>query len=351
MGVVLAGFAAVVALWWTYFDLNGAVQPRRGWWAFIFAYGHVPLWIALTAFGAGVKLAIKHAEEVAHDPGSRWALAGGAALFFLSVAFFHLASSRREPPLISVLRIVVVVAGLIVLAAAGTELPQTTVSVLVTVGITVGLMLEALSVREAERGALMRMVRPPERMAGLPARRGGAVRPLPACGTAVRKHRVPGGKRGTHWHAWIDGRDRALRQGRGSVVTELQAAFCAGAMLGPWQRVMRTVPDRKRGVRRLRVGGGVRNLMHRHFEACCARRCQQASVDHAREEREAPRHRGQPDGATQVAAINAQCVHVGSLCLRRLCVCALAHLRQINPMAARHRRKQGRESVARNVHA
>ena len=167
------GFAAVVGLWWTYFDLNGAVQPRRGWWAFVFAYGHVPLWIALTAFGAGTKLAIKHADEIAHDPGARWALAGGAALFFAAAVAFHVASSRREPPLISALR-VLVVAGLFVLAAAGGHLPQTTLSVLVLFAIGLGLLLEALSVREAERGALMRMVRPPERPAGLPARRGAA---------------------------------------------------------------------------------------------------------------------------------------------------------------------------------
>lgn len=172
--VGVAGFAAVVALWWTYFDLNGAVRPKRGWWAFVFAYGHVPLWIALTAFGAGVKLAIKHAEEIAHDPGSRWALAGGAALFFVALTFFHLASSRREPPLMSVLR-VGVVAALVGLAAGGGHLPQTTLSVLVTVGILVGLMIEALSVRDAERGALMRMVQPAARPAGLPPRRGQAV--------------------------------------------------------------------------------------------------------------------------------------------------------------------------------
>lgn len=166
-----AGFAAVIGLWWTYFDLNGAVQPKRGWWAFVFAYGHVPLWIALTAFGAGLKLAIKHAEEIAHDPGSRWALAGGAALFFLAATAFHVASSRREPPVISVLRLGVI-AGLVSLAAGGTHLPQTTLSVLVTVAIGLGLLLEALSVRDAERGALMRMVSPPQRPAGLPARRG-----------------------------------------------------------------------------------------------------------------------------------------------------------------------------------
>jgi low temperature requirement protein LtrA len=169
--VAVAGFASVVALWWTYFDLNGAVQPKRGWWAFVFAYGHVPLWIALTAFGAGVKLAIKHAEDVAHDPGSRWALVGGAALFFVAVTAFHIASSRREPGIVSGLR-VLVVAGLVAIAAAGSHLPQTTVSILVLFAIGIGLLLEALSVREAERGALMRMVSPPERPAGLPARGG-----------------------------------------------------------------------------------------------------------------------------------------------------------------------------------
>jgi low temperature requirement protein LtrA len=161
------GFACVVALWWTYFEMSGAVQPRRGWWAFVFAYGHVPLWMALTAFGAGVKLAIKHADEIAYDPGSRWALIGGAALFLVVLMAFHVASSRREPPLISVLRALLIV-GLLALAAGGGELPQVTLSVLVTVAVLVGLLLEALSVRESERGALSRLIQPAERPGGLP---------------------------------------------------------------------------------------------------------------------------------------------------------------------------------------
>ena len=66
-------------------------------------------------------------------------------------------------------------AALVGLAAGGGHLPQTTLSVLVTVGILVGLMIEALSVRDAERGALMRMVQPAARPAGLPPRRGEAV--------------------------------------------------------------------------------------------------------------------------------------------------------------------------------
>lgn len=160
----VAGFVAVVALWWTYFDMSGAVRPRRGWWAFVFAYGHVPLWIALTAYGAGVKLSVKHAESLAHDPGARRALAGGAALFLGVLATLHAASSRSEPAPLAALRLLAI-AGLVSLAAWGANLPQTTVSVLVVAAVALGLLIEALSVREAERAALRRLLQPPERPA------------------------------------------------------------------------------------------------------------------------------------------------------------------------------------------
>jgi hypothetical protein len=57
---------------------------------------------------------------------------------------------------------VLLVAGLVVLAAAGANLLQTTFVVLVGTAILIGLLLEALSVRDAERGALRRLVQPPE---------------------------------------------------------------------------------------------------------------------------------------------------------------------------------------------
>ncbi len=161
------GFGSVVALWWTYFEMSGAVQPRRGWWAFVFAYGHVPLWIALTAFGAGVKLTIKSADELAYDPGSRWALVGGAALFLLVLTLIHLASTRREPLLITVLRFLTF-AGLVGLGAVGASLPQTDLMVLVALGIVLGLVLEALSVRDAERGTLIGLFDPAALPPGLP---------------------------------------------------------------------------------------------------------------------------------------------------------------------------------------
>jgi hypothetical protein len=49
--------------------------------------------------------------------------------------------------------------------------------------------------------------------------------------------------------------------------------------------------------------------------------------------------------------MKAQCVHIKSLCLCRLCVCTLAHMRQIKPMAGHQSHKQGRESAVRNGHA
>ena len=98
----IAGFAGVLALWWVYFDEQSAATLRGGRWAFVVAYGHLPLWLGATAYGVGVKLGIKYADEVGE--GSRPAL--GARRRRSRAARRDRgvppASARREPGVLSV---------------------------------------------------------------------------------------------------------------------------------------------------------------------------------------------------------------------------------------------------------
>jgi len=161
--VAATGFIAAVAMWWIYFDFETGSRPGRGLRAFVSSYGHVPLWMALAAFGAGTRLAIDDAGGLAELSGERWALAGAAAVFLLVIGAFHLASTRAEHAVFGVLRLGCV-ALLVALAAAGDRFPVTTLVVLVALTLGVAMLIEAVSMRDALRGALARAVAPPQRV-------------------------------------------------------------------------------------------------------------------------------------------------------------------------------------------
>jgi len=150
-------------MWWIYFDFETGSRPGRGLRAFVSSYGHVPLWMALAAFGAGTRMAIDDAGALAELSGERWALAGSAAVFLLVIGAFHLASTRAEHAVFGLLRLGCI-ALLLVLAAAGERFPVTTLMVLVAVTLAVAMLLEAVSMRDTLRGALRRAVAPPERV-------------------------------------------------------------------------------------------------------------------------------------------------------------------------------------------
>jgi low temperature requirement protein LtrA len=164
--VATAGFIGAVALWWIYFDFQAGAAVRPGRWAFIPVYGHLPLWIALTAYGAGTKLAVKHADELAESGGERLAVAGGAALALLVIAAFHVASQHREPVGFSVARLGAAGA-ILALGAGGAALPLTTFTVLTTLLLGAALLIEGVSMREHARGSLLELISPPPRRPGL----------------------------------------------------------------------------------------------------------------------------------------------------------------------------------------
>jgi low temperature requirement protein LtrA len=94
VAVGAASFALAAALWWSYFDLAGAGAKRllaaaggeRSVRAHdVYIFGQLPLVLALAGIGAGIQLAVLESSEGNVSLGARLLLAGGVALYLLSV--------------------------------------------------------------------------------------------------------------------------------------------------------------------------------------------------------------------------------------------------------------------------
>jgi low temperature requirement protein LtrA len=92
--IAALGFVVAVSLWWTYFDLAGAaathtLADRGGHRSTllhdIYAYGHWPITLGLTAAGAGLEDAILQGGQPTLGSGIRWVLCGGVALYLLAL--------------------------------------------------------------------------------------------------------------------------------------------------------------------------------------------------------------------------------------------------------------------------
>jgi low temperature requirement protein LtrA len=133
--VAALGFVAAGAIWWIYFGSGADLELERSTVPIlVFTHAHIPLLAALTAVGAGISLAIEQAPEAGLDSGSRWALAGGAALYIACVTVAQQATVARYPIRTVPSRAVAAVA-LVVLALAGGDLHP----VLFT-GVTAGVL-------------------------------------------------------------------------------------------------------------------------------------------------------------------------------------------------------------------
>ena len=121
-GVAVLGFAGAAAIWWVYFGGGGEVTlPRSPAPIIVYTHVHIPLLAALTAFSAGVGLAIDEAAAPALDAGTRWALAGGAALYLACVTIAQRATVQGLLPGTERAR-VVAAATLVLLGLVGGEL-------------------------------------------------------------------------------------------------------------------------------------------------------------------------------------------------------------------------------------
>jgi low temperature requirement protein LtrA len=146
----VAGLCFLIALcvWWIYFDLADTSLLGRGALGLIDLYGHAALLAGVAAFGAGMKLAITHASAPGLGPGTRWAFAGGGALFVLALALIHIGAewtSLRDPTFIG--RVVVAGVAIALAAIGGGVAPLLFVGVLAAAAVG-QLLVEAFTFPE-----------------------------------------------------------------------------------------------------------------------------------------------------------------------------------------------------------
>ncbi|MCW2667132.1 MAG: hypothetical protein JWN57_2094 [Frankiales bacterium] len=92
LAIAAAGIVVVVAIWWVYFaDLAEAVTARTRFAGQVWVYGHLALFISVTATGVGIEHAIAHPDL---DRPTAWLLPLAVAGAFLSLALLHAASSQ-----------------------------------------------------------------------------------------------------------------------------------------------------------------------------------------------------------------------------------------------------------------
>ena len=102
--VAVLSFVLAAALWWSYFDLAGARAKRllnevggeRSDHSHdVYVFGQLPLTLALAAVGAGIELAVVESGQGEVPTGTRLLLAGGVALFLISMTVTDTGMSRR----------------------------------------------------------------------------------------------------------------------------------------------------------------------------------------------------------------------------------------------------------------
>ena len=102
--VALLSFVVAAALWWSYFDLAGARAKRLLNEAGgerqvgshdVYVFGQLPLTLALASVGAGVELAVVQSGAGEVPVGTRLLIAGGVALYLVSVSATDSGMSRH----------------------------------------------------------------------------------------------------------------------------------------------------------------------------------------------------------------------------------------------------------------
>jgi low temperature requirement protein LtrA len=152
--VAVFGFASAVAVWWLYFGRGGWQMVRMPSVAamVVFTYGHLPLVAVLTAFSAGIALAIDDGSAAGLDAGTRCALAGGAALYLVCLTVVQRAAAQDVRRRMEAVRAVTFVA-LLGLVLGGGALDPVLFAALVALALVALVALELWSEQRVTRVA------------------------------------------------------------------------------------------------------------------------------------------------------------------------------------------------------
>ena len=144
MDAALVGFggtALAFGMWWIYFFLPPAralhLQRHR---SYFFGYGHIPLFAAIAATGAGLHVAAYYIDHAAHISAAVAvaSIAVPVALFKVSLTALFSVMTCVDRTLVAVTAgVVVVLAGSVALAAAGITVPVCLLVIVAALGASI----------------------------------------------------------------------------------------------------------------------------------------------------------------------------------------------------------------------
>jgi len=129
------------AMWWIYFILPAGpalhVQRHRSW---VFGYGHMPVFAAIAATGAGLHIAAYFIDHEAHVPaaGAVASIAIPIILFKVSLTtLYSIMLGRDRDLLVSTAVVVLALAGSIAMAAAGASVALCMMEMMAVLGLSI----------------------------------------------------------------------------------------------------------------------------------------------------------------------------------------------------------------------
>ena len=139
--VGFGGTALAFGMWWIYFMLPaGRALHLRRYRSYLFGYGHIPIFAAIAATGAGLHVAAYFIDNEAHISGAIAvaSIAVPVALFKLSLTWLYSVMVGADRTIITVAACVLVaLAGSIGLAAAGASVPVCLLVIVLALGVSI----------------------------------------------------------------------------------------------------------------------------------------------------------------------------------------------------------------------
>jgi low temperature requirement protein LtrA len=139
--VGFGGTALAFGMWWIYFMLPaGRALHLRRHRSFLFGYGHIPIFAAIAATGAGLHVAAYYIDHEAHISAAAAvaSIAIPVALFKLSLTWLYSIMMGADRTIITMAACVLaVLAGAIALAAAGASVPVCLLVIVLALGASI----------------------------------------------------------------------------------------------------------------------------------------------------------------------------------------------------------------------
>ncbi len=139
--VGFGGTALAFGMWWIYFMLPaGRALHLRRHRSYLFGYGHIPIFAAIAATGAGLHVAAYYIDHEAHISAAVAvaSIAVPVALFKLSLTWLYSVMVGADRTIITVAACVLMaLAGSIGLAAAGASVPVCLLVIVLALGISI----------------------------------------------------------------------------------------------------------------------------------------------------------------------------------------------------------------------